>query len=167
MALSLFILAIGVLAAVPGALALRSSSRNDLSETALERKLHDLETEVQALRNELAIVRAERERQASDLAAAKIRIADLERVVAAYEQRLLIPGRVVRSRDQASSREEALLKERKGMEQALSKLREQILVAGSGNLAAVPLQMERERIEGEIKRIEGELDEERARGSGD
>ena len=172
LALAALILAVGLAAAMPGALALRSSSRNGAGEIVLERKLHDLEVEVAALRQELALARADRDRQAEELAKAKARIEELERLVAGYErqaQSRATGARAKKAPAEASQgggtgtgtgeRREALVREVREMQALLGQIKYQIITQGGDSQANAGLVLQRDELEKKIRETEGAMDE--------
>lgn len=161
---------------IPGALAFVRSANTGRDEHALERRVRDLEAEVAALRKELDIVRSERDRQAVDLAGAKARIVELERLTAAYERMgggQRAEGRGQRSEGGGQRAEGDLLvaAERYGglvaqladYRQQLAVLDKQIAAAGGPDRAPVEKVTQRQDALAEVLRLERELD---AKGRG-
>lgn len=154
---------------IPGALAFVRSANTGRDEHALERRVRDLEAEVQALRKELEIVRSERDRQAVDLAGAKARIVELERLTAAYER--LGGGRRTEGGGQRAEGDLLVTAERYGglvaqladYRQQLAVLDKQIAAAGGVDRAPVEKVTQRQDALAEVLRLERELD---AKGKG-
>lgn len=159
------------LLAIPGAIAfVRSLSKGNV-EVDLFQRVRALEAEVEALRRELGLVRAERERLQTDLAAAKARIGELEALMAAYQA--FPPGSVSgaatrrsRSRSaaevaevEAAERVSMLTKERVELQRQLSVVEAQITAAGGEKRAAAELVVHRDDLRSRMVGVERELDE--------
>lgn len=144
---------------IPGALAFVRSANTGRDEHALERRVRDLEAEVQALRKELEIVRSERDRQAVDLAGAKARIVELERLTAVYERIDRRRGAGAAGELQGGETEfGSLVAQLADYRQQLAVLDKQIAAAGGPDRAPVERVTQRQDALAEVLRLERELD---------
>lgn len=151
------VVALAIILSIPGVLAFLRAASTGRDEHELERRVRDLESEVYALRKELEIVRSERDRQAVELAGAKARLGELERLVAAYERLERGVGRGSGKRDDGEILG-TLAAQLADFRQQLVVLDKQIAAAGGLDRAPVERVTHRQDVLAEISRLERELD---------
>lgn len=163
--LVLAVVSLAFLLAVPGAIAFVRSLSVGRGEVDLFQRVRALEAEVEALRRELALVRADRDRVQTELAAAKARIGELEDLMAAYQTvGVGGTGRTSRTRTghgptrtgmdagegQSERRAEVLAQ--------LQIVEGQVTAAGGEKRAPAELVAHRNELAREVRRLEQELD---------
>lgn len=150
-AVLLVVLALGmaVMISVPGVFLFVRSLIGEKREDV------DLRTELEVVRRELALVRADRDRLQTELAAVKVRLTELEQIVATYQE--LAGTRRRRTPVRAEDFLPALAQRDDYLKQ-LQVVESQITAAGGEKRAPAELITHRNDLKAEIRRLESELD---------
>lgn len=116
----------------------------------------ELRAELEAVRRELALVRADRDRLQVELAGVKARLTELEQTVATYQE---LAGASRRRRSPVRAENlPPLSAQRDDVSKQLQVVESQITAAGGDKRAPAELITHRDDLKAEIRRLESELD---------
>lgn len=167
----LLALALALAMSVPPTFMLFRDKRLFQAERGLEQRLHELEAEVSTLRGALRLYQDQVQILSADLAAARQTIAELKRVTAIYEQ-LSTDGTPIDASAAAASKRKpvrtapsspedhaTVLSQLASYKQQMAIVDAQIAAQGGDTQAPADLVAHRDRLQGNITRLERQLDE--------